>query len=100
MTEQEERVKEALDEFVGEVTYIADEQDQALSELDAQLGRLELLCETLRTVLGSAEIVDELESYVSAAQLAVDGLGGLGEFLEGRRRSAIANANSADRGDE
>jgi hypothetical protein len=98
MTEQEERVKEALDELVEEVARVAGEQDGALSGLNVCLGWLEDQCETLRDVLGNVEVVADLEACVSDAQAAADELGSLVEELAGLGDSAVAVASSDDGG--
>ena len=96
MTEQEGRVKEVLDELVEEVARVAGEQDEALSELNAELGDLERYCKRLRSILSNIELVTDLEVCVFDAQTAADEVGDLVRELAGLRGSAVADASSPD----
>jgi|SRR6516165_5888185 hypothetical protein len=98
MTEQEERVKEVLDDLANEVAEIAGEQDNAMKELSGQLSSVEETCETLRKVLGDVEIVTELEGYVSDARSAADELNDLVQRLADLKAPAAVDDafNAAD----
>jgi hypothetical protein len=105
MSAREELVKEVfadlrvrIVELADEVAGIAAEQDEALSELACQVGRLGDLCDSLRDVLGNVGAVSDLECLVGDVQSSVDGLKGLTERLQELNAPAITVAE-ADVGD-